>query len=376
MRRPSAAVRVKPLKRPTQARAKFTVQAIFDAFVRIWQRDGWDRLTTRTVALETGISVGTLYDYFPGKQALLSGYVRHCVESLVDAIDQQAVQPGHLPWQQRIHQLVRLSCGIDAPELPWFHPDMLALEAQIAEPKHYLRAQQELSGIWLRVFEACTDPHTPPCMPCNWRCGVGGVTHCNCTRPRCRCANGPRRWSACAAWRSHRPPAENACGMSHGWQTAAPPDRKLRRSTQEHSWTFGTKWSSSPGAPAELAAAWPAVMPPRAPAPSWGPTCPGSPPRRWPRKLAAWPCAATSAAKPTSRPWWLPRARTTVRWTPISPMPASWAKRAGWSWKTRCGRPCGTSTAWPMCGQRARSCPTWWRAARASSWSRPRRPGC
>lgn len=147
MRRPSAAARVKPLKRPTQARAKFTVQAIFDAFVRIWQRDGWDRLTTRTVALETGISVGTLYDYFPGKRALLSGYVRHCVESLVNAIDQQAVQPGHLPWQQRIHQLVRLSCGIDAPELPWFHPDMLAPEAQIAEPKHYLRAQQELSGI-------------------------------------------------------------------------------------------------------------------------------------------------------------------------------------------------------------------------------------
>ena len=162
MKQPSPAARAKPLKRPTQARAKFTVQAIFDAFVRIWQRDGWDRLTTRSVALETGISVGTLYDYFPGKRALLSGYVRHCVESLVRAIDRQAVQPGHLPWQERIHQLVHLSCGIDAPELPWFHPDMLALEAQIAEPKHYLRAQQELSGVWLRVFDACTDLPTRP----------------------------------------------------------------------------------------------------------------------------------------------------------------------------------------------------------------------
>lgn len=157
MRRPAASARTKPLKRPTQARAKFTVQAIFDAFVRIWQRDGWDRLTTRAVALETGISVGTLYDYFPGKTALLSGYVRHCVESLVQAIDREAVQPAQLPWRQRIHELVRLSCGIDAPELPWFHPDMLTLEAQIAEPKHYQRAQQELSSIWQRVFEACTD---------------------------------------------------------------------------------------------------------------------------------------------------------------------------------------------------------------------------
>jgi DNA invertase Pin-like site-specific DNA recombinase len=43
----------------------FTVQAIYDAFVRIWRRDGWAGVSTRAVALETGVSVGTLYDYFP-----------------------------------------------------------------------------------------------------------------------------------------------------------------------------------------------------------------------------------------------------------------------------------------------------------------------
>src|SRR5205814_721616 len=44
----------KPLKRPWQARAQFSVQAIYDAFVRIWQREGWARLTTRAVALAAG----------------------------------------------------------------------------------------------------------------------------------------------------------------------------------------------------------------------------------------------------------------------------------------------------------------------------------
>jgi AcrR family transcriptional regulator len=153
---------VKPLKRPSQARAKFTVQAIYDAFVRIWQRDGWERLTTRAVALETGISVGTLYDYFPNKLALLSGYVRHCIEVLVQAVEREAVQPAGLSWQQRVHQLVRLMCGVDAPELPWFHPQMLALEAQIAQPKHHRRVQEELEVGWQRVFDACADlPHRP-----------------------------------------------------------------------------------------------------------------------------------------------------------------------------------------------------------------------
>lgn len=152
----------KPLKRPSQARAKFTVQAIYDAFVRIWQRDGYGRITTRAVALETGIAVGTLYDYFPSKEALLSGYVRHCMEMLLQAIAQQAIEPVGLPWQQRIHHLVRLTCGAQAPELPWFHPDMLMLEARIAEPRHHRRVHEELLAAWLKVLAACDDlPQRP-----------------------------------------------------------------------------------------------------------------------------------------------------------------------------------------------------------------------
>ena len=149
--------KAKPLKRPTQARARVTVQAIFDAFVRIWQRDGWDRLTTRAVALEAGIAVGTLYDYFPSKQALQSGYVRHCIERLIDAVETQAVQPEGMAWDERLRLLVRLMCGAERVAQAWFHPDMLALEHQVAEPKHQQRAFEELAALWQRVFDACAD---------------------------------------------------------------------------------------------------------------------------------------------------------------------------------------------------------------------------
>ncbi len=154
--------KAKPLKRPTQARAKVTVQAIFDAFVRIWKRDGWERLTTRAVALEAGIAVGTLYDYFPSKAALQSGYVRHCIEALIRAVEQHAVEPAGLAWRERVHRLVQLACGVSEVQPSWFHPDMLAIEPQVAEPKHQRRAHEELLAMWQRVVNACTDlPRRP-----------------------------------------------------------------------------------------------------------------------------------------------------------------------------------------------------------------------
>ena len=160
--RPAGKADSKPLKRPAQARAKITVQAIYDAFVRIWRDRGWAGVTTRAVALETGVSVGTFYDYFPNKHALLSGYIRHCVDVLLDAIEQQVIQPAGLPWRERVHRLVRLSCGVDAGDLPYFDADMLELESQIAEPKHYRRAYEEMSAKWIGAFDACTDlPHRP-----------------------------------------------------------------------------------------------------------------------------------------------------------------------------------------------------------------------
>lgn len=157
MRKPtsSLAPRAKPLKRPTQARARFTVQAIFDAYVRIWQRDGWEKLTTRKVALETGIAVGTLYDYFPSKEALHSGYVRHCIEQLIARVDEQVVVPGNVPWQKRIRLLIQLLCGQETPA--WFHPDMMDLEPRVADPRLQQRAYSELLAMWHRVFDACED---------------------------------------------------------------------------------------------------------------------------------------------------------------------------------------------------------------------------
>ena len=54
-----------PRKTPVQARSAASVAAILDATIQVLLRVGKEQLTTTLVAARAGVSVGTLYQYFP-----------------------------------------------------------------------------------------------------------------------------------------------------------------------------------------------------------------------------------------------------------------------------------------------------------------------
>lgn len=67
-----------PRKKPVQARSAHTVEVLFDATIQVLTQVGVERLTTTRVAERAGVSVGTLYQYFPNKQSLLAAVLeRH-----------------------------------------------------------------------------------------------------------------------------------------------------------------------------------------------------------------------------------------------------------------------------------------------------------
>jgi AcrR family transcriptional regulator len=82
---------VDPRKRPRQRRSEATVDAILEAAARILESDGLDALTTNAVADRAGVSVGSLYQYFPGKTALLAELIRRERGALVRC--QTGVEP-------------------------------------------------------------------------------------------------------------------------------------------------------------------------------------------------------------------------------------------------------------------------------------------
>jgi AcrR family transcriptional regulator len=74
-------------KRPQQARASATLDAIFEATIQLLVRDGYPQLTTTRVAERAGVSVGTMYQYFPHKQALIYAVNERYLEILAEKIE-------------------------------------------------------------------------------------------------------------------------------------------------------------------------------------------------------------------------------------------------------------------------------------------------
>jgi AcrR family transcriptional regulator len=70
---------------PKQERARATVDAVIEASARILVEDGFERLNTNRVAEVAGVSVGTLYQYFPNKEAIVGALVERIAEERIAA---------------------------------------------------------------------------------------------------------------------------------------------------------------------------------------------------------------------------------------------------------------------------------------------------
>jgi len=84
----AAAVRLQPRKTPRQARSTASVEAILEATIQVLVKEGRARLTTTRVAQRAGVSVGTLYQYFPNKSSMLQALLKHHLDGVAGAVEQ------------------------------------------------------------------------------------------------------------------------------------------------------------------------------------------------------------------------------------------------------------------------------------------------
>jgi AcrR family transcriptional regulator len=93
-----------PRKSPSQERSRQTVERILDAGARIFHEQGYAGATTNDIADEAGLSIGSLYQYFPNKDALLAALTKRHITTTTSSL---AAMIGKLPEESGFDVILR-----------------------------------------------------------------------------------------------------------------------------------------------------------------------------------------------------------------------------------------------------------------------------
>jgi AcrR family transcriptional regulator len=97
---------VSPRKSPVQVRSGQTVEAILAAAARVLTRDGAAGFTTNKVAEKAGVSIGSLYQYFPNKESIVSELARRHLADLERGINDITTQAREAPLEAVVRALI------------------------------------------------------------------------------------------------------------------------------------------------------------------------------------------------------------------------------------------------------------------------------
>jgi len=105
----AAKIRTYPRKAASQKRSQLTVDALLEATARILIREGFDKASTNRIAEVAGVSVGSLYQYFPSKEALVAALIDRHRQEVMQAVQSELAEAVGLPMRQAVRKLVAVS---------------------------------------------------------------------------------------------------------------------------------------------------------------------------------------------------------------------------------------------------------------------------
>lgn len=94
---------------PRQERSRSTVEAIVEAAARVLSEVGLESVSTTRIARVAGVSIGSLYQYFPGKEAIASAMIRRQADEDVTRLHAAVEASRGLPLEDRIERILELA---------------------------------------------------------------------------------------------------------------------------------------------------------------------------------------------------------------------------------------------------------------------------
>ncbi len=78
---------VSPRKQPAQGRSRFTVRQLVEAAARVFEEHGYAGANTNRIAERAGVSIGSLYQYFPNKESILAVLLEQHTQEVANAVE-------------------------------------------------------------------------------------------------------------------------------------------------------------------------------------------------------------------------------------------------------------------------------------------------
>lgn len=144
---PRTAVR----KRPTQARSSSMVEAILQAAAELLDHDAPESYTTNRIAARAGASIGSLYQYFPSKDAITAALIARASAHLVTKLECAAELPD---WPAALRAMVRSAVlhQLERPALARrLDADEARFDAAAAQHQDQLRIYAALGAVLARI---------------------------------------------------------------------------------------------------------------------------------------------------------------------------------------------------------------------------------
>jgi AcrR family transcriptional regulator len=138
--------RTTPRKKPRQQRSQDTVECILDATARVLCSTGYDRASTNRVALAAGVSVGSLYQYFPSKEALVAALVERHVEQMTSLVKGKLAEVSTAPLDVAVRTMIESMFDAHAVD-PRLHKVLIEQVPRIGKLERVVGVEQEVEAL-------------------------------------------------------------------------------------------------------------------------------------------------------------------------------------------------------------------------------------
>jgi AcrR family transcriptional regulator len=112
--------RTVPRRKPRQRRAEDTIVVLYDATERVVSKKGFHAATTNEIARVAGVSIGTLYHYFPTKESLVAAVVHRMWQAELDACMAHAAAFTEGPLEDAVRVTIEALAGVVRAKVPLY----------------------------------------------------------------------------------------------------------------------------------------------------------------------------------------------------------------------------------------------------------------